>query len=119
MFFLFLWGANFFKLSAVSSFSLQLRQYLKTLLQTLIKNYESNVPAIKAVYAGQNVYKKEMITKLPSLIGRSDKLEVVKHLGITDREFDIIKKLQMAFLIRKLPKHFFLVMAQSKTLLGG
>lgn len=57
----------------------------------LKQNYESIVPSIKAVFMGQNVYGNEIITKLPGLIGKSENINTLSHLGITEREFDIIK----------------------------
>lgn len=57
------------------------------------QNYESIIPSIKAVYMGQNVYGNEIITKLPGLINKSENVNSLSHLGITEREFEIIKKI--------------------------
>lgn len=59
----------------------------------LKQNYESIIPSIKAVYMGQNVYGNEIITKLPNLMTKSENMSSLSHLGITEREFDIIKKI--------------------------
>lgn len=59
----------------------------------LKQNYESIIPSIKAVYMGQNVYGNEIITKLPNLKTKSENMSSLSHLGITEREFDIIKKI--------------------------
>lgn len=57
------------------------------------QNYESIIPAIKAVYMGQNVYDNEIITKLPQLMGKSSEAKCLDEYGITEKEFEIITKI--------------------------
>lgn len=57
------------------------------------QNYESILPSIKAVYSGQNVYDNEIITQLPRLINKSNGAKSFAKFNITDREFEIIKKI--------------------------
>lgn len=59
----------------------------------LKQNYESIVPALKAVCAGQNVYGNEIITKLPSLIGKANEAASIERHGITEKELEIITKI--------------------------
>lgn len=59
----------------------------------LKQNYESILPALKAVHMGQNVYGNEIITKLPELIGKTNESVPLEHYGITSREYDIIQKI--------------------------
>lgn len=59
----------------------------------LKQNYESILPAIKAVYAGQNVYDNEIITKLPELIGKSNEAMNLNHYDLSEKEYDIIRKI--------------------------
>ncbi len=59
----------------------------------LKQNYESILPAIKAVSMGQNVYGNEIITKLPGLIGRANEAKKLEACGITVKEFEIIEKI--------------------------
>jgi DNA-binding NarL/FixJ family response regulator len=59
----------------------------------LKQDYESIIPALKAVYAGQNVYGNEIITKLPSLVSYSNDVKRLEKYGITDRELEIISKI--------------------------
>ncbi len=54
----------------------------------LKQNYESIVPALKAVNAGQSVFGEDIIAKIPSFI-RSNKPNMVKH-EITEKESEII-----------------------------
>ncbi len=57
------------------------------------QNYESIIPALKAVYMGQNVYDNEIITKLPHLIGKASDTKSLEAFGITEKEFEIITKI--------------------------
>jgi len=59
----------------------------------LKQNYDSILPAIKAVYAGQNVYGNEIITKLPQLIGKSFEAMHLNNYCISQKEYDIIAKI--------------------------
>jgi len=59
----------------------------------LKQNYESILPALKAVYAGQNVYGSEIITKLPKLIGKANEQKSISDYGITEKEHEIITKI--------------------------
>ena len=59
----------------------------------LKQNYESIIPAIKAVAMGQNVYGNEIITKLPSLIGKANEEKNLAKYNISEKEFEIIKKI--------------------------
>ncbi len=59
----------------------------------LKQNYESILPALKAVNAGQNVFGNEIITKLPHLMGKaSEAISIEKH-GVTEKELEIIAKI--------------------------
>lgn len=59
----------------------------------LKQNYDSILPALKAVYMGQNVYGDEIITKLPRLMGKTHEEKNLIHYSITEKEFDIIKQI--------------------------
>lgn len=59
----------------------------------LKQNFDSILPALKAVHMGQNVYGDEIITKLPRLIGKANEDRDLNHYGITEKEFDIITKI--------------------------
>ncbi len=59
----------------------------------LKQDYESILPALKAVYAGQNVYGNEIITKLPRLISKATEQRSLIEYGISEKELDIITKI--------------------------
>ena len=54
----------------------------------LKQNFESIIPAIKAVSSGQNVFGDEIVSKLPNMSWSSK--PSLSGYNLTDREFDII-----------------------------
>lgn len=74
----------------------------------LKQNYESIIPSIKAVYMGQNVYGNEIITKLPGLMNKTENINTLSKMGITEREFDIIKKIAEGMSNKEISEAFFL-----------
>lgn len=59
----------------------------------LKQDYESILPALKAVYAGQNVFGNDIITKLPHLIGKVSDQKNIHTYGITEKELEIITRI--------------------------
>lgn len=59
----------------------------------LKQDFDSIVPALHAVYKGQNVYGNEIITKLPNLLHQSNPEANYSAYGITDKEYEIICKI--------------------------
>ena len=74
----------------------------------LKQNYECIIPAIKAVYMGQNVYGNEIIVKLPNLMGRSENFSNYESFGISEREYDIIKKIADGLSNKEISEELFL-----------
>jgi DNA-binding NarL/FixJ family response regulator len=60
------------------------------------------------VYAGQNVFGNEIITKLPHLIGRSSELKNKAAYGITEKELEIITKISDGFSNKEIAEQLFL-----------
>jgi DNA-binding NarL/FixJ family response regulator len=56
----------------------------------LKQNFESIVPALKAVYAGQSVFGDDIVAKIPSLIADGGKADFSSY-GLTDKEETIIE----------------------------
>lgn len=54
----------------------------------LKQDYESLVPSIKTVYAGQLVYGKHIIGKLPTLLQKQESFDFTS-LGLTEREIEV------------------------------
>lgn len=74
----------------------------------LKQDYESILPALKAVYVGQNVYGNEIITKLPSLVGLTNDAKKLEKYGITDKELDIITKIAEGLSNKEIAERTFL-----------
>lgn len=55
----------------------------------LKQNFESIIPSLKAVFAGQSVFGDDIVAKIPSLMNSSTNTDFSKY-GITDKEADII-----------------------------
>lgn len=72
------------------------------------QNYDCIIPAIKAVHAGQNVYDNEIITKLPTLIGKPSDAKNLSDYGISEKEFDIITKIADGLSNREISELLFL-----------
>lgn len=53
------------------------------------QNFECIVPSLKAVYAGQNVFGDDIISKIPSLLDNSTSADFSKF-GITSKELEVI-----------------------------
>ena len=56
----------------------------------LKQDYESILPALEAVYSGQSVFGKEIISKIPGLISSSSKFDYTLY-DINEREINIIE----------------------------
>jgi len=74
----------------------------------LKQDYESLLPALKAVYAGQNVFGNEIITKLPNLMGRTGESRQYDRYGITDKELEIISKIAEGLSNKEIAQQLFL-----------
>ena len=57
---------------------------------------------------GYNVYGNEIITKLPNLMGRSDNTNSFESLGISEREYEIIKKIADGLSNKEISEELFL-----------
>ena len=53
------------------------------------QNYETILPALNAVYSGQNVYGNEIMEKIPELMKSKNTFDY-SHYGISDKEYEII-----------------------------
>lgn len=56
----------------------------------LKQNFESIIPAIKAIYVGQTVFGEDIIAKIPTLFNQNNNVDLSKY-NLTDREFEILK----------------------------
>lgn len=73
----------------------------------LKQNYDSILPALKAVHSGQNVYGGDIINKLPSLISSQSKFDYSKS-GITDKEYELIELVAKGLSNKEISDEIFL-----------
>lgn len=74
----------------------------------LIKqNFESIIPCLKAVQAGQTVFGGEIITKIPSLIAEKSKLKF-SNFDISEKEFEIIARVADGLNNKEISEKLFL-----------
>ncbi|BCJ95748.1 DNA-binding response regulator [Anaerocolumna cellulosilytica] len=57
------------------------------------QDFDSIIPALRAVHKGQNVYGNEIITKLPNLLHQSSPITDYSSYGLTEKEYEIICKI--------------------------
>jgi DNA-binding NarL/FixJ family response regulator len=62
----------------------------------LKQNFESIIPAIKVVYAGQTVFGEDIISKFPNIFNNNDKIDINKY-KITEKELKIIELISEGF----------------------
>lgn len=74
----------------------------------LKQNYDSIVPALNAVEAGNNVYGNEIITKLPNLLNQSTSSKSYEEYEITEKEFDLITKISEGLSNKEISELLFL-----------
>jgi DNA-binding NarL/FixJ family response regulator len=55
----------------------------------LKQNFESIVPSLKAIYAGQSVFGEDIVVKIPHMLGGSKKADI-HGLGLNEKELEII-----------------------------
>ncbi|MPW25731.1 response regulator [Alkalibaculum sp. M08DMB] len=74
----------------------------------LKQDFNSIIPALKAVYMGQNVYGNEIISKLPTLMNRNNKSNTYIDYGITEKEHNIILQIAEGFSNKEIAAHLYL-----------
>lgn len=72
----------------------------------LKQNYDSIVPALEAVWAGQNVFNTEIITKIPSLMKKND--TKWNTFDLTEREIAFISLVAKGLNNKEIAKTLFL-----------
>lgn len=71
------------------------------------QNYENIVPAVKAVYSGQNVYGDEIISKIPKLMQNQETFDYSTY-DITEKEYEIIEKVADGLSNKEIAAELFL-----------
>ncbi len=71
-------------------------------------HYNSIIPALNAVFSGQNVFGEEIINKLPSAMSIHANKKNYQDYGIVDKEFDIILSVSKGLSNKEIAKDLFL-----------
>lgn len=74
----------------------------------LKQDFGSIVPAIKAIYSGQNVYGNEIITKIPDIMNYNRKNSSYKNNGITEKEYTIIQRIAEGLSNKEISEQLYL-----------
>lgn len=73
----------------------------------LKQDYESLIPSIKTVHAGQLVYGKHIIGKLPTLLQKNESFDFTT-LGLTEREIEVTSLVAKGLSNKEISAHMFL-----------
>lgn len=74
----------------------------------LKQHYNNIIPALNAVYSGQNVFGEEITSKLPSFISKQVNKKDYQDYGISDKEFEIINLLSKGFSNKEMANKLYL-----------
>ncbi|WP_026477456.1 response regulator transcription factor [Alkaliphilus transvaalensis] len=74
----------------------------------LKQHYNSIIPALNAVYSGQNVFGEEIINKLPSVMTNQANKKNYQDYSILDKEFEIISLVSKGLSNKEIAKELFL-----------
>lgn len=73
----------------------------------LKQDFESILPALKAVYSGQNVFGNEIVSKIPNLMHVTQAKNYGAY-GITDKEYEIIENVAKGLSNKEIAEELFL-----------
>ncbi|MBA4687770.1 MAG: response regulator transcription factor [Candidatus Galacturonibacter soehngenii] len=73
----------------------------------LKQDFESILPAIKAVYSGQSVFGNEIVCKIPSLMNHTLKKDY-SCFGISEKEYEIIEAVSKGLSNKEIAEELFL-----------
>lgn len=82
------------------------------------QDYETIIPALNAVYSGQNVYGSEIIEKLPELMRPESSFDYNSH-GITEKEYEIITLVAQGLSNKEISARLFLSEGTVRNYLSG
>ena len=74
----------------------------------LKQDYTHIVPALEAVYNGQNVYGDQIVSKLPGLLNRQPQPPALERYGLQSREQEIVELIAQGLNNREIAEKLFL-----------
>ena len=82
------------------------------------QDYETIIPALNAVYSGQNVYGSEIMEKLPELMRPEPSFDYSSH-SITEKEYEIITLVAQGLSNKEISARLFLSEGTIRNYLSG
>ena len=82
------------------------------------QDYETIIPALNAVYSGQNVYGSEIMEKLPELMKAEPSFDYSSR-GITEKEYEIITLVAQGLSNKEISARLFLSEGTIRNYLSG
>lgn len=82
------------------------------------QDYETIIPALNAVYSGQNVYGSEIMEKLPELMKAEPSFDCSSH-DITEKEYEIITLVAQGLSNKEISARLFLSEGTIRNYLSG
>lgn len=82
------------------------------------QDYETIIPALNAVYSGQNVYGSEIMEKIPELMKAEPSLDYSAH-NITEKEYEIITLVAQGLSNKEISARLFLSEGTVRNYLSG
>lgn len=74
----------------------------------LKQNFDSLIPALEAVFKGQNVFGDEVINKLPTLLNNPSKTSSLEQFDLTSKEIAIIEEIAKGLNNKEISETLFL-----------
>lgn len=74
----------------------------------LKQNFDSLIPALEAVFKGQNVFGDEVINKLPTLLNNPSKTSSLEQFDLTPKEIAIIEEIAKGLNNKEISETLFL-----------
>lgn len=84
----------------------------------LKQDFEGIIPALKAVYGGQNVFGQDIVEKLPKLMNQEKRLDY-KGYDITDKEQEIIEEVANGYSNREIAARLYLSEGTVRNYISG
>ena len=73
----------------------------------LKQDFEGIVPALKAVYGGQNVFGQDIVEKFPDLMGQKKSFDYEQY-NISEKEFEIIEEVAKGYSNKEIATRLYL-----------
>lgn len=84
----------------------------------LKQDFDGIVPALKAVYGGQNVYGQDIVDRLPDFMSKKNIFDYKKY-GISDKEYEVIKEVAGGYSNKEIAQRLYLSEGTVRNYISG